>query len=559
SGAKYYITEYGGDGTVFTTMDDATVEVKTDLTWDGSESSNWATSANWVQNVAPNASLNVVIPDVVIDPIIAYNGTASCNNLTVNSGATLTINSTSSGTGSLIVEGTASGNVIFKRYVDEASKAATWHYVSSPVAGQALNDSWMTSNSIVNTPPYQFFRWDEDTDYWIIYGSTGNPEAFTDNTFVGARGYCLTRDGAGELSFTGTVRTSDVTYAATYTTGKGEGFNLVGNPFTSSLMATTTASATLNFLTVNTALLDDSFEALYIWDEQTGYTGNRNDYKVISNSGIFGYTSIDQHYISSGQAFMVKVVSVGGNLAFNTNMQVHNNATYYKNNNDVWPSVELIVENNDLYNSTAIGFNENMTPGLDPSYDVGKMKGNPDIALYTKLVEDNGVDFAIQALPPISNQEVEIKIGLDVSQAGDYNFKLTDSENFDETISIKLEDKETGELIDFREIEEYSFNISQAGEIRERFVLHFNNATGIEDQIPETENIRFYVYDNKLYIIDEELKNGTIQLYNLIGQPVMEKRYSGRVITIDLDLPTGYYFVRIITEKKSISGKIYIE
>ena len=40
-----------------------------------------------------------------------------------------------------------------------------------------------------------------------------------------------------------------------------------------------------------------------------------------------------------------------------------------------------------------------MTKGLDPSYDVGKMKGNPDIALYTKLIEDNGIDFTIQALP----------------------------------------------------------------------------------------------------------------------------------------------------------------
>jgi len=484
------------------------------------------------------------------------------NNLTVNSGGSLTIKSSENGTSSFIFEGTSTGNVTFQRYVDEAgSKGYTWHYVSSPVSGQAFSGTWMTNNSILfNDPAYQLYRWDEDTDYWIYYGYTGSvPEDFGDATFIDARGYAATRTAAGELSFTGTIRTSNVTYAATYTTGKGEGFNLVGNPFTSSLMATTTASATLNFLTVNTALLDDSFEALYIWDEQTGYTGSQNDYKVISNGTISGYTSIDQHYISPGQAFMVKVVSLGGNLAFNTDMQAHNNATFYKNNEDVWPSVELIVENNELFNSTAIGFNENMTPGLDPSYDVGKMKGNPDIALYTKLVEDNGVDFAIQALPPINNQEVEVKIGLDVSQAGNYNFKLTDSENFDETISIKLEDKETGELIDFREIEEYSFNISQAGEIRERFVLHFNNATGIEDQIPETENIRFYVYDNKLYIIDKEFKNGTIQLYNLIGQPVMEKRYSGRVITIDLDLPTGYYFVRIITEKKSISGKIYIE
>jgi len=114
-------------------------------------------------------------------------------------------------------------------------------------------------------------------------------------------------------------------------------------------------------------------------------------------------------------------------------------------------------------------------------------------------------------------------------------------------------------MIDFRETGEYSFNISRAGKFRDRFVLHFNNATGIEDQTPETENIRFYVYDNKLYIIDKGLKRGTIQLFNVLGQPVMEKRYSESVNTIDLNQPTGYYVVRIITDKNTISGKIFIE
>jgi len=119
-------------------------------------------------------------------------------------------------------------------------------------------------------------------------------------------------------------------------------------------------------------------------------------------------------------------------------MQAHATVNFYKNTKESWPSVELIVENNELFNSVSIGFNENMTPGLDPSYDVAKLKGNPDIALYTKLVVDNGVDFAIQALPPISNEEVEVKIGIDVSEAGYYNFKLTDSENLDETSMYKI-------------------------------------------------------------------------------------------------------------------------
>lgn len=547
--------------------------------WTGASSTVWNLSGNWSDGNIPTSSINVTLANKDNDPVIG--AAATCKSLTVDASASLniayngnltvaedfsnsgtfTVNSTTDGTGSLMVAGSSAGNVIFKRYVDDNfSKALKWHYVSAPVAGQALNTDWMTNNSIsFANPAYQFYRWDEDTDFWIYYGYTGTePEDFGDATFVAARGYAATRTAAGELSFTGTVRVEDVSYAATYTAAKGVGCNLVGNPFTSSIGVTTGASSTENFIAQNTALLDDSYEALYIWDEQTGYTGNRNDYKVISNVDIIGYTEIEQDYIQPGQAFMVKVVSDGGSLAFNENMQAHASVDYYKNSKELWPSVELIVENNELFNSTAIGFKENMTLGLDPSYDVGKMKGNPNIALYTRLVEDNGVDFAIQALPPLSGEIIKVKIGLDINQEGDYNFKLIESENLDKTTSIKLEDKETGKLIDFRETPEYSFNVDQTGTICERFVLHFNNAAGIEDQNFEYGNISFYVYNNKLYIIDKELKNGIIQLFNLLGQPVMEKQYSKEISTINLDLTKGYYFVRVVTDKTTVSGKIYI-
>ncbi|MBI9036725.1 MAG: T9SS type A sorting domain-containing protein [Bacteroidales bacterium] len=84
-------------------------------------------------------------------------------------------------------------------------------------------------------------------------------------------------------------------------------------------------------------------------------------------------------------------------------------------------------------------------------------------------------------------------------------------------------------------------------------------ATGIEDQTRKTENIRFYVYDNKHYIIDKELQKVTIQVFNMLGQPVMEKQYSEAVNTLDLNHTKGYYVVRIITDKSLVSGKIYVE
>lgn len=566
-------------------VEDYTVNVVAGpVTWSGSTSDDWGVDTNWNNNTTPSIKYNVTVPESPVGenfPQITSETDAICNNLSIEDGASLNIygnlniegnflneagntglviKSNADNTGSLIVKGDAVGNVSFERYLDEIGKSVKWHYVSSPVEGQALDDSWMSANSVAQTSGnYQFFRWDEDTYYWIIYGSSGEPEAFADETFVSARGYCLSKEGAGVLSFSGTLRTSGLNYATTYTDAKGEGFNLVGNPFTSAIGITSSASSTQNFLAQNTALLDDSFEALYIWDEQSDFSESRNDYKIISNAEIGDFTRIDQDYIQPGQAFMVKVASGGGNLAFNENMQAHASTDYYKNPKDSWPSVELIVENNDFFNSTAIGFNENMSAGLDPSFDIGKMKGNTNIALYSKLIEDNGIDFAIQCLPPPFTELLSVEIGLDVKQTGEYTFKLIESENFDITNSIILEDKGIGKLIDFHKSEEYLFNINEIGEIRHRFVLHFNKASGIEDEKTKPEDTRFYVFDSKLYIITKEIINKKVQIFNMLGQMLMQKQLSNTVNIIDLDQTEGYYLIRIMDDRNCITGKVYVK
>lgn len=80
-------------------------------TWTGTTSTTWNTSTNWSPNGVPGSTDNVVIPSAPANqPVI--NGTTSpvCNNLTVNSGATLTISATSVANGQLTVAGTATFN-----------------------------------------------------------------------------------------------------------------------------------------------------------------------------------------------------------------------------------------------------------------------------------------------------------------------------------------------------------------------------------------------------------------------------------------------------------------
>ncbi len=454
----------------------------------------------------------------------------------------LTIESDNNGTGSLIVGGSSSGKLTTQRYITDTK----WHYVSAPVSGQDITSDWITNNSIITSPDYRFYRFDEPTNYWIIYGSNGNPASFGDLTFVDARGYCLSRNGNGTLSFEGSLRTDATTmYAATYNPETGNGFNLIGNPYTCSVGITNAAASTKNFLAENTDLLDNSYEAIYIWDEQSDWVNRRNDYKVISNTGIPAV--LIQDFIQPGQAFMVKVASAG-DIVFSKEMQSHQSENYYKNNREIWPSIELIAKNEALYNSTAFGFNENMTLGLDPSFDVGKMKGNPDIALYSRLIEDNGIDFAIQALPTEIMDNSIIPIGIDVAETAEIHFSI--NQNGMDKTNIRLEDRKNGIFIDLKS-NEYSTLVSESG--TGRFFLHIGNTTAVEEI--NGNAVQAYVAGG-IIIIQSEQQPQRLILSDIAGRTlgVWESTES-----IPVPSTTGVYLVTVETDHNRITKKIIVE
>ncbi|MEI6436153.1 MAG: hypothetical protein WCP32_15055, partial [Bacteroidota bacterium] len=79
------------------------ITMNTTSSWLGSVSSDWNTASNWCTGV-PTASTNVVIPSGGNQPVIG--ATAVCNNLTISSGATLTI----TGSNTLTVSGNWANN-----------------------------------------------------------------------------------------------------------------------------------------------------------------------------------------------------------------------------------------------------------------------------------------------------------------------------------------------------------------------------------------------------------------------------------------------------------------
>lgn len=102
------------------------------LTWNGSISTDWYTAANWTPSsgptIAPDATTNVVIATATNQPKIVTSG-AVANNITINSGAVLTIDTNDDGSAKdLTISGdiTITGTLTVTGNDDIISSAGNW-------------------------------------------------------------------------------------------------------------------------------------------------------------------------------------------------------------------------------------------------------------------------------------------------------------------------------------------------------------------------------------------------------------------------------------------------
>ena len=547
---RYYIVEYGGDGSTFTTIDDATVNVQGYFTWDGSASTNWSTAANWNYDAVPTQYCNITIPDVANDPIIGTSDQITCNNLTVNSGGLLTIQSNESGTGSLIVLGTATGNVNAQRYLTQSK----WHYISEPVN----TDGNFDELSLGLTPGIgndQFYRWEESLEWnsqtgtWvdILNGPDGNNSTMGSEGFVSCKGYSISFNNTNTtLNLEGVPYTTSQSISLTKTNESSyAGSNLIGNPFCSSIAINSNADAESNFINQNFASLDATYQAVYIWNEGGEWSGGNADYDTYNNAS-------SAFYAAPGQAFMVMVAYNGANINFNTSIRKHSNTDFYKNSNNN-PLLKLMVTGEKLYNSTEIAFIPGMTNGHDRSYDAGKLKGNPDISLYTRLVEDNGINYAIQALNNINIDSYIIPVGVDISEETLLEFSLLQT-NFEQ--NIYLEDRLLNTSVNLSS-QNYSAYINESG--TGRFFIHFAPVGIMETHY--NQPIHAYSDGSNITILNNDNLNGMVRVVNIMGQEVTSFRLDNSDnSTYSFDIPCGIYIVYIETNNGNIySDKIIIQ
>jgi len=402
----------------------------------------------------------------------------------------LEVQSDGSGSGSLINLGPSTGNITYNSHL----VANRWYIVSAPVTGQPIQ-SFLSNNQIPYSDSFEAFGltdYSELNNKWNSFFTSS-----TQGNFSTGEGYLMRRESTDGLgSYTGGRQDSDFEYNI-FTTGSG--WNAVGNPFSSSIGVTSDATTAENFLTANLDQLDPNYSVLYLWDEQDGYSGTQNNYKVIGNSGYvdsYGYEELLMDYLQAGQGFLVKAVDGGGTLRFTKAMQAHQNSIgMVKSAGISWDGFKLVVTSGDRSESAIVCFHEEMSPGLDPSYDAGLLNSKPELSVYTSLLEeDQGIGFKIQCLPPEDSNELVIPVGVDLLGGGELTFS-TAGVYLPSSCQIWLEDKLTASMTDLTS-EGSSYGVLLGENTRDtgRFLLHIKNPNTTAVAYKHPQEVSFYAY-----------------------------------------------------------------
>ena len=468
-----------------------------------------------------------------------------------NTAGTVTLHSDSDEFSSLLVSGTAIGNITYNRYVNIVG-TGEWDLTGAPVSGMAFSTLIQDPNIARNGSFYAVGSYDNTTDTW-----TNATAATTGNLALG-QGYQMATTSGGTLSFTGDIadgnRTVTITNNDAANSGAGRRWNLIANPFASYLNGNSNADGTNNFLTVNTAAIDDNFEAIYGWKaDGTGYA-------------IYNNTSTAT-YIAPGQGFFVAAAGSGEGktITFTKAMQTVIGADDFVALGPSVTSYELVLDmHSDAVKvaDTKFYFKEGLTLGLDPGYDAGAY--NQTSGLSSRFLEQaNGIGMGINAMSidDMSN----VIVPLVVHQQAGITLKIQIANStIPEDINVYLEDtvENTFTLLTNERFELLAqTTLSGVG----RFFLHFTTNVLSTDTVSSTSLVTAYKGTGNTYITVEGLQQfsqpAELTLYNILGMKVLSRKIqnpSQKEMLSTVGMSTGVYILKVQAENIVFTKKLVI-
>ncbi len=466
-------------------------------TWTGTTNNDWATATNW-DNGVPGATTDVTIPASLTNyPTIS--AAASANTIAIAEGATLL------GSENL----TLTGDATFTQSL--SGGADVYHMISAPV---------FEPTAISVFPATSFVRsYDETTTNWVNLTGADPLEK--------AVGYSLNIPEAGphSITYTGALNTATVSSGALSLTGAivdYSGWHLLGNPF----------AAALDF-DLGTWNLSNVEASLNVWD---GANGNY----ITSGGGL------TDNIIPVGQAFFVKATVAGGSIDIPLDACVHNSTSVYKENRTNYFALNITNDANSYSDNTFVRFGQAYANEYD-AQDATKMYG-------------------LAAAPQIYTMEAEHKLKINSRRSAesiDLNFEAGVEATYTFTVSefsidgkVMLEDKVNDITVELEGASTYEFT-AMPSDPANRFVLHFDGLTAVEDMA--LEGINVYAANDVIYVNNAASEAAEITVFSITGQKLMSTTAAQGLNSLRINGASGNYLVQVKNASGIMTEKVFVQ
>jgi hypothetical protein len=535
-------------------------------------STDWASESNWDGGL-PSSTRDVVIPagatnyptgstsqEFTIGDgkiLVMYPGARLTLNILENNG-TLKMNSSSTEFASIILGSYyrgIGGKEDIQLFLTGGGTVEQdnfkWHYISSPVsslsAGTFTSATLDLAQFIESRPLISLLQGWVASDGYVY--STGQSNGPTFSTLLPGKGYNFYDATDNSFSISGLLNTSNVAMSLEYSGFPTlNGFNLLGNPFSSGL----------NW--------NDIIEGVYFtYPENTSkslyFTRNNLQCSYISGVGIpADVTGI----IPPMQGFFTKTSATGNTITLPAAARTHDDIhPRYKGKGTIIPLVRLAVLENDKEDETVVRYSEFAKADLDNDYDAIKMFiSDFSPAIYSLGTE---IKYAINGRPyPESNEEIPLELKLTTD--GDHIIKVTQLQGL-ENYNVVLKDKQENFSVNLKEMQEYSFTALK-GTISNRFILAVGNTpTGMEDKSDSDKPFNIYPAGNMVNIqVMNEIwngKTGSVRIYDLTGKNITYIKdiqfWKNSLNRIETSVSRGIYIVEIQSGAMRHVGKVVIK
>lgn len=535
---------------------------------------NWSSSATWSPSGVPTSTDNVLIasPNTVTIDV----SPAVCNDLSIESGATLNIGSTkaltvngaftnNAGASGFVLQSDATGTATFvnsgtvnteiKGTVQQYLATTRNWYISSPVSNATLPSGY--SSYLYREPGDNTEYIDPATLYWKTV-ATG--EALT----VGLGYIALPTSAGSTLSFTtgstGHLNDGEISIPLTKTIGATKsGFNLIGNPYPSYLnvMAAINANNSLEkSIWYRTRSLETTPKFYFETVNTTSGVGTNN----ASTGTVTGY-------LPPMQAFWVKANAMT-NLILNNSYRSHATnvvtevgtvpTTPLKSPsaiNSSYQSLRLKITNGLFSDESIIYFNPSAQNGFD-AYDSRKMS-NESVNIPEIYTIVDGNKLVINGMNTVES----IPLGFTTGEENTYSIRVAETSNFEDQ-KIYLVDNQLDVEAELTAGKAYTFTSSPVT-TDSRFTIVFRTNSTVTDLNSANALSQINVYSdlNKRIIINlagNIERESLVRIYDQLGRILYNDTLIGNRLVIDKNLNKGVYLVEIVSDNISTTKKLIV-